>query len=83
MGSRAERRIRLDQRPHSGIERVTLSDADVAELASVLGVALPPDELHEVALRLCVVVDAVRRIDELGIDSADADPIGPDARVGA
>ena len=52
------------------------SDEEVATLARVSGVEIGNDELHEVALRLSVMVDAIERVRDEGIAEADADQAG-------
>ena len=53
-----------------------LSDDEVATLARVSGIEIGSDEVHEVALRLSVMLDAIGRVRDEGIDGADADQIG-------
>ena len=52
------------------------SDEEVATLARVSGVEIGSDELHEVALRLSVMLDAIERVRDEGIADADADQAG-------
>ena len=53
-----------------------LRDEEVATLARISGVDIGIDELHEVALRLSVMLDAIARVRDEGIDDADADQAG-------
>jgi Asp-tRNA(Asn)/Glu-tRNA(Gln) amidotransferase C subunit len=53
-----------------------LSDAEVATLAHISGIEIGSEELHEVALRLSVMLDAIERVHDDGIDDADADQVG-------
>ena len=53
------------------------SDEEVATLARISGVVIDSDELHEVALRLSVMLDAIERVRDEGIADADADQAGP------
>jgi hypothetical protein len=53
-----------------------LSDDEVATLARISGIEVGSEELHEVALRLSVMLDAIGRVRDEGIDDADADQAG-------
>lgn len=53
-----------------------IGDDDVASLARAAGVELAADDVREVALRLSVLLDAMARVGEDGIDDVDPDPLG-------
>ena len=49
-----------------------LSDEHVATLARISGIEVGGEELHEVALRLSVMLDAIERVSDEGIAHAEA-----------
>jgi Asp-tRNA(Asn)/Glu-tRNA(Gln) amidotransferase C subunit len=53
-----------------------LSDEQVATLARISGIDIGSEELHEVALRLSLMLDAIERVSDEGIAHADADQVG-------
>ena len=57
-------------------ELVVLDAVDVRALAAAAGVDVPDEDLLEVRLRLSVLLDAMRRVDDAGLDEADPDPLG-------
>jgi hypothetical protein len=52
-----------------------LSAVDVANLARLVGVVVPDDDLTEVGLRLSVAISGVERIDDPAVETVDPDPV--------